>query len=197
MRSLSIDLAADESAWSSSFLHLSFSRLDDPIPLDQLDVQLRTTHTSVYRALHTTVLPRLNPTSFTCSLLGEEGNESVWLSLSRAYPTLDSWTRTEELRFVGGIVYSQPCNGPLLLGSIPQPFLHRRRIVRIQVDVRLVASVLLRLARGRSFGFEGMQDGSMRLVVKSEEEKVAAEEIVRASSEIERWRRVFAVEVEP
>lgn len=37
----------------------------------------------------------------------------------------------------------------------------------------------------------------MRLVVKSEEKKVAAEEIVRASSEIERWRRVFAVEVEP
>ena len=36
----------------------------------------------------------------------------------------------------------------------------------------------------------------MRLVVKSEEEKVAVEEALRASKDIERWRRVFAVEIE-
>lgn len=97
---------------------------------------------------------------------------------------------------VGGIVYLGPEYGPLLLGGLPKPSLYRRRIVRIRVDIALVASVLIRLGRGtRNFGFEGMQDGTIILVGRSEEEKVEIEGLVRASQDNERWRRVFAVEV--
>lgn len=51
---------------------------------------------------------------------------------------------------------------------------------------------------GRSdwYGLDTMQDGSVVLVVGSEEEKNQAEEVVRTLGEISDWRRVFAVEIE-
>ena len=97
---------------------------------------------------------------------------------------------------VGGLVYLRPEDGPLLLGGLPKPSLDRRRIVQIRVDFTLVASILSRFGKwSRHFGFEGMQDGTMIFVARSAEEKVEIEGLVRASQDIERWRRVFTVEV--
>ena len=52
------------------------------------------------------------------------------------------------------------------------------------------------VGRADWYGLDEMQDGSVVLVVGSEEEKSQAEEVVRTFGVIAPWRRVFSVEIE-
>ncbi|KAL7413566.1 hypothetical protein BDY24DRAFT_388937 [Mrakia frigida] len=185
-------------------LSLSSSRLDDqrPLLLEHLEVSSDYSKVEVLRLLYSSLFPRLNPTRCSYKIVGRALPQAHWVHLSHNYPTqLLGWTQIQTLD-LSGVFPRVFLNGQDHLAGLPPPFPDHRRVLRLRVASLLSSSTgseSIMDIIGRNpvfFGLEEMQDGSIVLVVKSEEEKREAEAAVQTSQRIERWRHVFIVELE-
>ncbi|KAL7413561.1 hypothetical protein BDY24DRAFT_58583 [Mrakia frigida] len=186
-------------------LSISFSRLDDqrPLPLEHLEVSLDYSKVEeVLWLLYYSLFPRLDPTRCSYKIVGRALPQTPWVNLSRNHTTQPlGWTQIQTLDLSG--VFPCVFNGHRHLAGLPPPFPDHRRVLRLRVASLLWSlytnseAIMVLIARNPVFfGLEEMQNGSIVLVVKSEEEKREAEAAVRTSEIIERWRNVFAIELE-
>jgi len=122
---------------------------------------------------------------------------------------LDEWTRITTINVEGGfpIASSPPMwgyYGPTLFAGLPAPEKESRRVVRVHVGTfsfqfekaneNVVSFLVGKKKRRDRMGLRGLQEGSIVLVVKSEQEKNEAEGWVEETDE--KWRSLFAVELE-
>ncbi|KAL7413666.1 hypothetical protein BDY24DRAFT_389216 [Mrakia frigida] len=188
-------------------ISISSSRLDDerPIPLDYLGISLDYSKTESLPPLYSSLFPKLNPNRCSYQVAGRPFTSVRWVDLDgQSNSLLLGWTRIRSLDIVGVFPFMFFNNYDHLAG-LPSPSPDHRRVLRLHVTSLRYRSLnlpdikpLLDDVGDHSdvFELDGMQDESVVLVVKSEEEKGEVEAAVRASQKLARWRHVFVVELE-
>ncbi|KAL7413619.1 hypothetical protein BDY24DRAFT_59766 [Mrakia frigida] len=203
IKTLCVDLTSLSSVPKS--ISISSSRLHDerPIPLERSGIRLDYSKVEILQLLYSSLFPRLDPTRCSHKIVGRPLQQVRWVHLQRKdTKELLGWTQIQTLD-LSGVLPSVLLGGRHYLAGLPSPSPGQHRVVRIHVG-----SLLYGLRRdSKSFvdmigeysslsGLDGMQDGSVVLVAKSEEEKGEVEAAVRTSQRLARWRHVFAVELE-
>ncbi|KAL7413684.1 hypothetical protein BDY24DRAFT_415264 [Mrakia frigida] len=199
IRTLAIDFSSLSPVPNS--LSISSSRLDDerPIPLDYLEITLDYSKTGILSLLCARLFPRLDPERCSYEIVGRALRQNRWAEMNHQDTTqLLGWSRIQTVDIIGVFPFTVFNTRDHLVG-LPSPFPAQRRVVRLHV------ASLLSLAypdidalvgnigsHSRFWGLDGMQDRSVVLVVRTEEEKREAEAAVQTSVLIQRWRPAFA-----
>lgn len=182
-------------------LCLSASRFPDgwTLPLDCFTVSW--VSSSYIAPLRLVLFPILNPAR---AVFRRRQVDSVWTGLPGSV-SLDRWTDLEVIEFEGSIFVAHDSIHRNRIGGLPRPTLDRRRVVRLHVGslcspANVPLSLFLKhavLHHAFSLGLDGMQEGSIELVVGGEEEKAAAEVAVSVSDTVpEKYRSLFTVVVD-
>ena len=193
---------------TSRDLTLSRARLPHGRPLE-LDL----VHISWTRPIHNSLvplrlflLPLLNPLRIKLKQHDLINDTLAFLTLYGS-ASLAGWTKLVTLDFKNRIPVARDGIGPSTLLGLPRPTLDRRRIVRLLVDELVdlgltedpppLGIFLTQLIRAFSadMGLDGMQEGSVVLVVRDEAQRDAAKQAIESCVPVHR-KPLFAVEVE-
>ena len=173
-----------------------------PIPLDLLLLSSRFDGTHRLLRLHSVLLPHFDPLRVEYDTRGRSFDASPVYSLS-GLPLLSTFHRLTTLDFKELLpVICNFSTSPSIhyLADLPTLSFARLRTVRLHLATLLslespdTTSLVQNLSKMAAFRFELMQEGSTVLVVRTEEERMEAEEAVGNLDEGKRSK--FAVELE-
>lgn len=150
--------------------------------------------------LTTTLFQHLNPARYEQIVEGRPvASGSSFVCFRSRWAPLE-WERLEVLK-LEGILPLWRTAGPSCVAAVQLPTLGWRRTLRIHLSTLFLPSLPTSLAVLRELefnrhvlGYSGMQERSIVLVVRLEEEKVETELAVQQLQE--RWRDLFTVELE-
>ena len=207
-RTLNLDLSSvtnDDASILPSTLPLFTSRLNPPIPipLDLLRVTTLFDSGSLFALLFITLLPHLNPTQFDCNVRQRTDTSPEFYLGGSKLPILSHFTRLQTISLQGIIPFTFQKAAPLgaySLCCLPSPALDCRRNLRLHLPSLLhpgcfsVGKWVRNLDRWKDvLGFSGMQEGSIVLVVWTDEERKEVERVLEEEVE-ETWKSLYVVE---
>ena len=203
MKTFHLDFVSFRPSYNSPILSLARIAHSTPIALDLLHLSTNFDHRKPLLILLSKLLPRFDPVRVDYDTRGRSFDDPPIFSIS-GLPVLSTFHRltTLELKGMLPVIWNPSIfSDSYHLAYLPLPTISRRRTVRLHLPTLLssdapdTTTFLKDTKEMAGLNLEHMQEGSVVLVVRSEEERREAEEAVEKFDEVRRIKFVVELKV--